>query len=830
MTNYKTNNTKYLFLLIIFTGMIFTGCNRQTDKNNLALNDQGYFEMPGLNVMLGQDYYPEGHQGGVSFIQNGVRVATNGDLRLEEAPGQWSPIPRQAAREVDSINQIISVRMVFPDSSRNGKGFNPIFYPDLYLPYEVSVKAEGKAFRITVKLDKPLPKEWLGKVGFNLELFPGVYFGKRFYMDGESGIFPRQFDSPVDKTGEDKFVAKPMAAGKKLVIAPGDEKLQLTITSNLSDLNMIDGRAEHSNGWFIVNAKAAADKDGNVIDWLVEPSVIKGFVEKPVIHVSQVGYQPSQPKSVVVEKDKNDTKDAAIKLLRVDENGSEHEVFSRQPASWGRFLRYNYLKSDFSSVSEPGIYYFTYGKVHSNLFEISNAVYQQGVWQPVLEYFLPVQMCHMIVKDRYRIWHGLCHMDDARMAPVDSNHFDGYIQGPSTLSPFKSGEHVPGLDAGGWHDAGDFDLRIESQANTVYLLSLAYETFKPDYDVTTIDEQNHQVKMHQPDGIPDVLQQVEHGMLTIMGGYESLGRFYRGIICPSLDQYVMLGDAANMTDNRVYTPSEKKADENIFSAGKADDRWVFTQQNRGHDLTAGIALATASRVIGELNGQMAREALSIAKATWQQYQSTVDADLLRLAVELYNTTKDKQYLTFIENHPDQTVSSFNQIGWRLGSIMNDLGDGAMKNSVKQAARDLGKQIDSLSGLTPFGVPYKPNIWGAGWDIQSNGVKNYFLSTYFPDQISKDYYLHALNFVLGCHPGQNSASFASGVGENSVTVAYGFNRADWSYIPGGVVSGTALIRPDFAELKKWPFFWQQTEYVLGGGSTNFMLLVLAAEKL
>jgi hypothetical protein len=94
----------------------------------------------------------------------------------------------------------------------------------------------------------------------------------------------------------------------------------------------------------------------------------------------------------------------------------------------------------------------------------------------------------------------------------------------------------------------------------------------------------------------------------------------------------------------------------------------------------------------------------------------------------------------------------------------------------------------------------------------------------------DSYVNALNFVLGVHPGSNTASFASGVGANSVTVAYGANRADWSYIPGGVVSGTALIRPDFPELKIWPFFWQQTEYVMGGGATNYMFLVLAVDQL
>jgi len=79
-------------------------------------------------------------------------------------------------------------------------------------------------------------------------------------------------------------------------------------------------------------------------------------------------------------------------------------------------------------------------------------------------------------------------------------------------------------------------------------------------------------------------------------------------------------------------------------------------------------------------------------------------------------------------------------------------------------------------------------------------------------------------------GSNTASFAGGVGAKSATVGYGLNRADWSYIPGGVISGTALIRPDYPELLTFPFLWQQTEYVLGGGSSNYMFLVLAAKQL
>ena len=96
-------------------------------------------------------------------------------------------------------------------------------------------------------------------------------------------------------------------------------------------------------------------------------------------------------------------------------------------------------------------------------------------------------------------------------------------------------------------------------------------------------------------------------------------------------------------------------------------------------------------------------------------------------------------------------------------------------------------------------------------------------------VPPDWALNALNFVLGVHPGRNTASFASGVGARSMTTAYGFNRGDWSYIPGGVVSGTALIRPDLPELKDFPFLWQQAEYVMGGGATHFMFLALAADQ-
>jgi hypothetical protein len=84
------------------------------------------------------------------------------------------------------------------------------------------------------------------------------------------------------------------------------------------------------------------------------------------------------------------------------------------------------------------------------------------------------------------------------------------------------------------------------------------------------------------------------------------------------------------------------------------------------------------------------------------------------------------------------------------------------------------------------------------------------------------WFNALDFVLGRHPGENPASFVSGVGVNSLPLAYGANQADRSCLPGGAAPGTPLIRPDLPELKPWPFFWRQTEYVMGG-TRNYLLL-------
>lgn len=808
---------KKLFLITVLFTLVMTVMAQQTaGVQGMHLNKDEYLENQGVNVMLAHDFYPEGHQGGVGIIQNGIRVATNGDLRLEPTPGQWAAIPKVGKRVVDTKSQEISVRMEYPDSAINRKGFNPIIYPDLHFKYNIRVLPEAESFRIIVDLDAPLPDEWIGKVGFNLELYPGFLFGKSYYMDQQSGIFPRQPNDQIRKDGKGNFQTEPMAHGHELTIAPESDKQRMTIINeNGEELQLLDGRGLHNNGWFVVRSLVAKGSAQHAISWLVTPHAIKGWQSDPIVQVSQVGYHPLQQKIAVIELDKHDTERKEATLVRIEANGEIKTILHKNPSDWGNFLRYHYLQFDFSSIKDPGMYLIRYGKFQSGIFQISKDVYKNNVWQPTLEYFLPVQMCHMRVNEKYRVWHGICHMDDALMAPIDSNHFDGYVQGHSTMTKYQSGEPVPGLNQGAWHDAGDFDLRVESQAQTVLGLTFAFEQFGVKYDNTSVNQQTRIVEIQQPDGKPDMLQQIEHGLLSIVGGYQSMGRFYRGIIEPTLRQYTILGDPVNITDGK---------------SGNGDDRWVFTEDNPGRSLETASTLAAASRVMKGYNDTLSTQCLVIAETVWKDTKEKDPMQRVALAVELLKTTGNKTYADFLTEHITQITNRIGQTAWIVGPVIPLIHDESFKKQVTDSARSYYKHIQEDGLKTPYGVPYKPNIWGAGWDIQRFGYRQYFLHTAFPEIFPTSYMLSALNFILGCHPGDNTASFVSGVGANSMTTAYGFNRADWSYIPGGVTSGTALIRPDFPELLNWPYLWQQGEYVLGGGTTDYLFLVLAADHI
>ncbi|MEX2604963.1 MAG: glycoside hydrolase family 9 protein [Gracilimonas sp.] len=815
---------KYLKPIVQLSFLILiAACSSQPDP--VTVQKDGYLGTHGFDVIFFNNDYAVGHQGGIEILIHDDRIATNGDLRLEPSPGQWSPVPKLLRRDIDDVNNILTARLVYPDSSQNRKGFNPIIYPDLNFFYDVNIEpGDGASVIITVDLDEPLPEEWIGKVGFNLELFPQKLFGKGYYMDGKAGTFPRQPVGEMEPDEDGELQPTAMATGQKLVVAPEEKHEMLTIENLNGDLTLLDGRFNHNNGWYIVRSLVESGMTKGAIQWKITPKIDTDWRREPVIQVSQLGYHPSQNKTAIIEMDTLFAPRNTADLMKVNPEGEDESVLNKNLENWGKFLRYKYDILDFTEVEEPGIYYVKTGDYKSHPFRIDEAIYDDKTWQSTLEYFLPVQMCHMRINEKYRVWHGTCHLDDALMAPTDTNHFDGYLQGPSTLTDYEPYEPVPGLNSGGWHDAGDYDLRVESQAGTVLKLAYIYEEFGIDYDQTLIDQSGKIVEMHHPDGKPDVLQQIEHGLLTILGGYDNLGRLYRGIISNHIRQYVHLGDAATMTDNIPYTKG--------FDGPGMDDRWVFTEDNPWRALGVVSGLAAAGRVLVDYDANLAQRSLTAAQEIFDSY--TDPGEPLRgpgisAASELYLSTGEQKYLDHLILSRESVLNNVSSTGWAVSRVMADIQDTDFQQAFEDSLVIYGESVQEAMARNPYGVPYNPAIWGAGWTIEDHAVRQYFLFDNYPEIFPKENFINPLQYVLGVHQGENTMSFVSGVGYKSPTTAYGVNRADWSYIPGGVISGTGLIRPNFPELKHWPFFWQQTEYVIGGAATNFMFLSLAADE-
>jgi hypothetical protein len=425
-------------------------------------------------------------------------------------------------------------------------------------------------------------------------------------------------------------------------------------------------------------------------------------------------------------------------------------------------------------------------------------------------------------------------------------------------------EHIPHFNAGGWHDAGDDDIRTDTQINTIMALAHIYEEFGIDCDETYINQEHRHVEIHQPDGKPDILQQIEHGVIWILNFYRQFGSLGVGVIVPTLRQYVHLGDPSTQTDNQVIDEAvihsraaridglwyKKVANRysNIFDpeenlheieevVPELDDRLVFVQDNPARQIFVVAGLALAARVLKGYADALAGECLQVAEALWTRNKRFTDEDagpvfaygrrgtLESLKVhalsELILTTKKDEYkyelyrmITAVEKH-------FGNSGWTLGRVLPFLDQAEFLQRVASAAKIHQHQLDQQLNESPFGCPLV--------HTEIVGLEQYFLHKGWPDIYTLEPMFAVMNFLLGCRPGSTTNSLVPGVGVNSPVVAYGFNRADWSYIPGGTFwNAVNLVRPDLPEDKVWPFLWQEREYITDA-ACMFMFMVIAADN-
>ena len=827
-----TKKHSLLFMLLMAVTSIQAQGIREGESSSqadLRLNELEYFERQGVNILVFSNSFNGGFNdeknSGIEIIHHGVRTVQGGAVRLNNTPEQWDLVPRMTDRKVDAAAGTIEVFMRYEKEQLGGAaaGFTEDF------DSRVVVTKKGKAVEIAVWLDKPVPEALAGEAGLNIEFLPSQYWLKTYTMDGRLGRLPRYATSQTitrpnkekprqfkgfrtyDDRGTGRFVDPlPIETGHQLSMATDDPSRLVTITSD-AELKLFDGRMLAQNGWFVVRSVLPAGKTGKVITWTVEPNAIPNWIREPNIGFSQVGYIPEQPKVAVVELDKHDTPQATAALMRVNADGTSSEAFRGPLTNWGPYFKYNYVKFDFTQVRQPGVYYIQYGQTRTNDFLIDEHVYDK-ITDATTDVWVPIHMNHMYVTEGYRTWHGEPFKEGYLQAP-ESDHFDLHRQGPTTDTKYKPLELIPGLNVGGFFDAGDFDIETGSNINVVQNLIRTWDLFHPQRDETFVSQQQRYVDLHRPDGVPDVLQFIEHGVLNLVAQAEQIGHMASTLSNSVLDNYHHLGDAASLTDGLHYDPSlqpyEVSADGK--RSGTPDDMWAFTTRNPRLDLQAAGVFTSAARVLRGYNDELAD------RAQWQ-------ADRLRQEAQELLSKRPHRRDAQAESDNDWLTGTgdgnYRDVARNLQTMLDSIPmkDEAYRQSLRPAVMRFNEYIHTFDTQNPYGVPIGLGNWAGVNAVLNFGITVNYAHIYYPDIVSKDEVYRVANWLYGCHPYHNY-SFVAVVGAaRPKQVFYGNNRADFSAIPGNVAPGLLFRKPDhFENYDDWPFLWGQNEGTIAGNT-------------
>jgi hypothetical protein len=343
-----------------------------------------------------------------------------------------------------------------------------------------------------------------------------------------------------------------------------------------------------------------------------------------------------------------------------------------------------------------------------------------------------------------------------------------------------------------------------------------------------------------------------------------------------------VGDGASKTDGRIYDPKLGPNETQGDYSGRPDDRWIFTTNNPFFQWNAIAALAAAADTLKGWDDALARDCLDTAIKAWNEEKAhptqnpaggglggaapagapgggvlaasqgvvsgaqsggnaagsagaptgTAGAGLeWGAALELTIATNGAEpYKSRLKELFPQMITpqQMDSRGWSAVQALPYLDTGA-KDQMREAVKKYMAGLDERLDTTPFGAPPSLGTWGGSGAVVDMAIRMYFLHKAFPDLVSPEYTLRAVNYILGTHP-VSSTSYVAGVGTVSKTKTYSNNRADNSYIPGAVIPGYIIIKPDFPEcIDDFGFLWFEDEAVVAG-SASWVVAGNAAEAI
>lgn len=468
------------------------------------------------------------------------------------------------------------------------------------------------------------------------------------------------------------------------------------------------------------------------------------FQVSATVYLNQMGFQPEGFKTCY-----SDVQATNFALVNTTTGDTVHTGSLIAQGSDTEITGLSLYRGDFTSFKESGEYKIVINEESSYPFSISNTLYSELKKTMIRSFYL--NRCGSELKSAHAGEYARpsCHTHGAKY------HWSTG-EDTTTILPIS----------GGWHDAGDYGRYVVPASHTLYHMLNSYAWF-PEFfpeDDLNIPESNN--------GTPDLLDEIRYELNWMITMQRLDGAVHHKVT----------------TDPYIWAMPE-------------DDPHQMYIHNISTNATANFAavMALASRIYSEFDADFAAEILDASIKAWSfletnpstipsggfsnpsttksgQYPDATDSDeRLWAAIELFSTTKDSTYLTYIEgNKPTSQYWASN--GWGsiqmlavLAFVMNENNateTPSLYSELETYMRTYATYLQNTSFAHPFGNSLLEwqYTWGSNGSMMNNGL---ILGAMGRRDDNNDY-LAAAQYHLDYMVGGNatSYSFVTGVGTKS----------------------------------------------------------------
>ncbi len=503
----------------------------------------------------------------------------------------------------------------------------------------------------------------------------------------------------------------------------------------------------------------------NVVLKIVDSSAAEEVEPPPEANhmaVNQVGYEPSDKKTVFVYSNQDETFD-------IIDVATDKSVYQGKLADQilCRGAKTYVSEGDFSEFKTPGTYVVrtaTYGDSYK--FTIEENVYDDALKASIL--MLYTQRCGCEVgsglSDEYKDFnHPACHTQIAKIYGTNDT-----------------------LDvSGGWHDAGDYGRYVVPGAKAVADLFMTYEDTGYDADDVGIPESGN--------GVPDLLDEARYELEWMLKMQAENGGVYHKVTCANFPATVMPQDE---TEELLVLPISTTATGD-FAAVMAKASSVYKDIDADF---AGKCLEAAKKAYAYMEANAAADVtgfLNPEGVDTGEYPDAANSDeFFWAAIEMYIVTGESSYLEKAKILYDAKMEL--GLGWiEMGlygihdylladkSLQTDteFTEALSKRVLDKVAMDL--MIAKREGYyNAMGMNYP---WGSNLTVSNNGILYNLAYKLSGEQEYKDLADYQVDYIMGMNI--CGYSFLTGFGENAA--AHPHHRPSQfaeHAVPGMVVGG------------------------------------------